>query len=217
MLNHVRRQRDFKCTANQPMTCFRICALLLISSLCSLGCGRRTLSPGAHPQEVGSDYLLPDGKRWQYDIVLPDDIASGDVLRLDIRRFLIDEADKGRRCHEQLRADQADEVWSGPSFRVDSSGDGVRVSLQLLDLRDYSASTVAENPIKLVGGLSVAGQIAQVRCDANFVVGENAGISPSLQTPWRDNDLRLLRFWSATTENEYTYDVCVSVEKAKED
>ncbi len=189
--------------------------LLLLVAICSLGCERRSATPGAHPQDVGYDHLLPDGKRWQYELVLPDDVLAGDVLRLEVRRFLIDEANKGIRGQDRLPVDEADHVFSGPAFKLKSSKDRARVSLQLLDLRDYSMSTSAENPIKLVGGINVAGQLAQLRCDANFVVGENAGISPSSQTSWLDNEIQILRFWSATEENEFTYDVCVRVVKAE--
>ncbi len=59
-------------------------------------------TPGAHPQDVGYDQLLPDGKRWQYDLVLPDDVSKDDVLRLEVRRFLIDEANQGIRGQERM-------------------------------------------------------------------------------------------------------------------
>jgi hypothetical protein len=187
----------------------------LLAAICSLGCDRGSSAPGAHPQDVGYDHLLPDGKRWQYDLVLPDDVSTDEVLSLEVRRFLIDEANEGIRGQEGLPVEKADQVFSGPAFKLKSSNDRARVSLQLLDLRDYSTSTPAENPIKLVGGINVAGQLAQLRCDANLVVGENAGISPSSQTSWHNNEIRLLRFWSATKESEFTYDVCFRVVKAQ--
>lgn len=197
------------------MTFLKIASLLLISACCLLGCGRGVLSPGAYPQEIGYDYLLPDGKRWQYDLVLPRNVVPGDVLTLEIRRFLIDDVSKGVGDHGTLPVDQANKVWLGGTFKLGSSNDRVRVSLQLLDLRDYSTSSLIENPIKLVGGWNVAGGIGNLRGEESFVVGESRGLSASSQCLWRDNEIRLLRFWSATNEHEYTYDVCVRLKKSK--
>lgn len=207
-------------TENGSSACYRhkanymakILPLLFLVVIYSLGCDRRSDTPGAHPMEVASDYLLPDGRRWQYDLVLPTNVSAGDILQLDVRRFPIDEADQGLRSHERLSADKAEYVVAGPEFTLVSPKAGARVSLQLLDLRDFSEST-AVNPIKLVGGLMVEGQLAKLRCDANFVVGENVGISPSTQASWDGNEIRLLRFWSSTNEGEYTYDVCVRIVK----
>ncbi len=75
-------------------------------------------TPGAHPQDVGYDHLLPDGKRWQYDLVLPDDVSNDDVLRLEVRRFLIDEANQGIRGQDRLPVEKADRVFSGPAFKL---------------------------------------------------------------------------------------------------
>lgn len=189
--------------------------VLLLAAICSLGCDRRSATPGAHPREAGSDHLLPDGRRWQYEIVLPDNVSSGDVLRLDVRRFVIDKANNGIRGNERLPAEKADHVISGPAFKLNSSNAGVRVSLQLLDLRDYSESNSAANPIKLVGGMMVDGQLDKLRCDASLVVGENGGISSNSHPSWRENEIRLLRFWSVTNEAEFTYDVCVRIVKTQ--
>ncbi len=217
MVGQSRGRGEFRRSAIRQIMWQKTYPLLLAAAICSLGCDRMSATPGAHPQDVGYDQLLPDGKRWQYDLVLPDDVSKDDVLRLEVRRFLIDEANQGIRGQDRMPIEKADRVFSGPAFKLRSSNDRSRVSLQLLDLRDYSTSTPAENPIKLVGGISVAGQLDHLRCDANFVVGESAGISPSPNTIWHDNEIRLLRFWSATKENEFTYDVCVRVVKAKKE
>jgi hypothetical protein len=203
--------------AINPMTRLKAYTLVLIAVLCSIGCDRMATSPGAHPLPMDSDYLLPDGKRWKFDLVLPDDVSAGDVLRLEIRKYQIDEANEGSRSNEQLPVEQANDIWLGPAFRVNSSNDRALVALQLLDLRDYSTSTEVENPLRLAGGLSLAGSLGQLRNKANFVVGVNEGISPSSQTSWRDHEIRLLRFWSVTKESEFVYDVCVRVVKGKQE
>jgi len=151
---------------------------------------------------------LPDGKKWSHEIVLPRDATPGTVLTLELRRF--PNAESGLGTSLPFPRKDAEEIVTLASFRIAKPGSLAVVSLQLLDIRDYSNDSAITDPIKLLGGLNVGEDgMAKIQCPPSFIRGEPGSISPTGTTNWDMNEMRLLRFWTRAGELETIYDVCV--------
>lgn len=182
-----------------------IIAILLIASGCDRG---STSAPGARVVPLEFSYLLPDGKKWSHEIVLPRDATPGTVLTLELRRF--PNAESGLGTSLPFPRKDAEEIVTLASFKIAKPGNLALVSLQLLNVRDYSSDSAITDPIKLLGGLNVGeGGMAKIQCPQSFIRGEPGSISPTGNTNWDKNEMRLLRFWTRTGELETIYDVCV--------
>lgn len=183
---------------------YAILALLLVIPGCNFV---TTSTPGAHVVATEFDYLLPDGKKWSHKIVLPRDSDPGTVLTLELRRFRTTET---VGTPEYFPRADAEETVALAAFKIVNPRNPGFVSLQLLDIRDYSEDSTTKNPVKLRGGLH-AGGLGTVRYPPSFIRGEPGSIIPSGNSEWNNGEIRLLRFWTTTNESIFIYDVCVSL------
>ncbi len=181
-------------------------ALLVVCSLFPfllVGCSSSS-SPGARIVNTKSDPLLPDGSQWTFDVVLPSDSLPDDKFLVQVRRKKTDSPG----TEKPISAFEAEENKTIAGFRIESIRKA-RVSLQLLDLRDYSPDSSIENPVKLVGGLNFGGQLAKFQNTPFEIIGNPGGHAIQSSADWDGDELLLLKFNTGSEDTGYVYNVFV--------
>ena len=176
-----------------------------------VGCGdpMRT-EPGLYPVPIQSHSrfpALPDEKKWHFDVVLPRDTAPNDVFDLEVRR-ITEEVPKQNVAVANSRENVA-EITELTAFLFKEGDRRATISLQLLDLRDFSHDSSMANPMKLVGAIQRQGGIYTLQDSSSFVIGLPGGYGGVSNQRWENGEVRLLRFWGWVDGIRYEYDVCL--------
>lgn len=187
-------------------------AILILFTLGPMvGCGDlMQTEPGLYPVRIQSHSrfpALPDEKKWHFDVVLPRDTVPNDFFDLEVRRILQD--GREQNAADSNSGENAEEIMKVTAMSFSEGERRVTISLQLLDLRDFSHDSSMANPMKLVGAIRCQGAIYPLLDSSSLVIGLPGGYAEMSNQKWVDGKVCLLEFFGQVGNGMYQYTVCL--------